>query len=229
MILNYTILLSGMEKTNHSYIISFLPGSSGRFITNILWRMLTGSEYVSFDENNSAHDQSPWQSTYKTSNGDLDCNSKKIYEVVSFDNFGMVHTHTYPDFEAIRNNPNLANTKIILINVTFDEIPEVAFNCVKKNKIPDYRLDDITLQMFAFQKTKSRLDIQQVHQFCNEVVPEDLTNRVLTFNYSDMFKETIGSYLALDKIKNFVGADVTDSVFENYKEYVTNRNKIWNK
>jgi hypothetical protein len=217
---------------NQSYIVSFLPGSSGRFITSILWRMLTGGPAFTFTDENAAHTLSPWDTTFTTTDGSFDCNSKKIYEIIEFkEGLGLVHTHTYPDFDIVRSSPKLENTKLIIITVSHDDHQEVAHNWVKKNTDLHERWQSRLLKGLNYFKDNyvPAVDPMQMHNFCNSNVPEDLTSRVLSFNYSDIYKEINGSYVALEKLQKFVGKDANESVVENYHEYVNNRNKLWNK
>lgn len=218
--------------SNQSYIVSFLPGSSGRFITSILWRMLTGAPAFTFTNENAAHTLSPWEITFNNTDGSSDCNSKKIYEIIEFnEGLGLAHTHTYPDFNLVRNSPNLTNTKIILINIEPADHQEVVHNWVKKNADLNERWLVKLLKGLTYFKDNDypAVDPMQMHHFCNPNVPEDLTSRVLSFNYSDIYKEIDGSYVALEKLKEFVSKDANESVVENYHEYVNNRNKLWNK
>lgn len=188
--------------------------------------MLTGGKPVSYTSTNAAHNESPWEDSFHIA--DEDCNSKDIFKKITFTkNLGLVHTHTYPEFEYMNRLPN---TKIIIIKIDKKDHDEVVHNWVIKNNDPLHLLDSIKMGIDYFSENdRPDIDITQMYKYCNPYVPKDFTNATLIINYSDLYKPTDNSYVALEQLEQFLGKEANASIIENYKEYVDNRNKIWNK
>lgn len=211
----------------HHYIVSFLAGSSGRFISSVVWNMINDLDRViELTEVNSAHNESPWEPSWyhPTAKSFRD---DDIYNGLSFvGNCGLLTTHAFLDYEAIRNS--LPNVKIILITIDRCDIEELAYNTVIKN---GYSPKDIAFRAkefnyaFYIEKSPERL----IYRFYEPNIPDDLKDQILTIKYSEIYKEINGSFIALEKLKSFTGKEIPPNVFASYNQYVTNRNKLWNK
>ena len=211
----------------HHYIVSFLAGSSGRFISSVVWNMINDiDQVIELTDVNSAHKQSPWEPswTHPTAESTRD---NEIYTGLEFKgNCGLLATHTFLNYEVIRND--LVDVKIILITIDRRDIEEISHNTVVKN---GYSPNDILLRTkefnhaFYIEKSPNRA----IYKFYEPNIPDDLTDRVLTIQYSEIYKEVNGSFVALEKLKSFTGKEVLPNVFSSYQQYVTNRNKLWNK
>ena len=134
-----------------SYIISFINGSSGRFVKFILYSLLTNyTEEIRITEENSAHLENFYTGGRASHLVDTEIDKKRnfdigkspgetIYSFLEFDSGispevpKIFQTHTYPEFEIIQRR--LPNTKIVLINLEEDDWLEVIGNSVYKNAI----------------------------------------------------------------------------------------------
>ena len=134
-----------------SYIISFINGSSGRFVKFILYSLLTDyKEEIRMNKENSAHLENFYTGAKnahlidtrldKEKNFDTGKSEKEtIYSFLEFDTDvpagvpKIFQTHTYPEFETIQKR--LPDTKLILINLEEDDWLEAVGNCVYKNAI----------------------------------------------------------------------------------------------
>jgi len=120
------------------YVVSFRGGTSGRFISNLLWMMVHDTPFeLTFTKENSAHDHSPWCRTW----GDhgYRYNDVDVYDFWSFTipEKGILATHTYPDFDTIRKR--MPGSRIILITFNKDDLLEIVTNMIYKNYIEQVR------------------------------------------------------------------------------------------
>jgi len=129
---------------NDDFCISFMPGTSGRFLANLLWDLISKKSFNwSIKSDNSAHTGA----CYSISTGP-DCielrTSRQVYE--RFERFykdhhpmmnpmgkGLLVTHQYPKWDIIRSKPGFANTKFIIITINKDNFLEITANDFYKN------------------------------------------------------------------------------------------------
>ena len=139
-------------RMNDTYILSFVAGTSGRFLASILWNTINNLNLeIEFTPFNSAHYETPW-----TNNWDVKLNEPSIewtvngptaYNVFNFtQDKGIMTTHTYPNWDIIRER--FSYTKVIIIKYAESDIPEIVANIMYKNGF-DLFLSD-------FQKGKDR-------------------------------------------------------------------------
>jgi hypothetical protein len=220
-----------LDNTEESYVVSFMHGTSGSFISTIVWRIINEQdEGVLLTQKNSAHLESPWeQSWHHPEYGD--CNTPNLFTGLSFDKIGLVKTHVYPDYDQLRSA--LPNTKLVLIIMDDADILEVAWNCIKKS---DDENESVTVEevqrnlTYLYEHQLGAAEYEYFWKFCDpSIVPEDLKSRVLLIKYRDIYKEQGDSFTALEQIKTFTGREASLAVLDSYRTYVTNRNKIWNK
>ena len=122
----------------NSYVVSFLPGSSGRFLASIIWCLVNEVDYnlqiTLFNSNHHAH---LYNNTI-TNIDKLDNYSGIDYEQLSWnkiENICAFHSHIYLDFDKIRNNPDLVDTKFIIIRVNENDLLECFCNENYKNHL----------------------------------------------------------------------------------------------
>ena len=128
------------------YIVSFEAGTSGRFICSIVWNLINNFDIdYSFTDRNSAHLSGPWVDTVEAPGLELSIsdivNHPDVYSIIEYTDknvreynpysSGLLQTHTYPDFDIIRNR--LPNTKIILVTFEEDDLLEILLNVIYKN------------------------------------------------------------------------------------------------
>ena len=130
-----------------SYIISFINGSSGRFVKFILYSLLTDyKEEIRMNKENSAHLENFYTGGSEAhkfdKGGDHDTGKivgESIFSLLEFDSDlpkgtpKIFQTHQYPQFDIIQKR--LPNTKLIMISVDEDDWIEVVGNTVYKNGI----------------------------------------------------------------------------------------------
>lgn len=127
------------------YSVSFFPGSSGRFLSNILYCLLNDLELdLSYDERNSSHN-----TTYYKSNFDISLipaleygsksNHVQLFKYLCFlpmDTISVLPTHAYPLSELLEKNPYTNTFKMVIIEVSENNLVEINTNSVIKNTWP---------------------------------------------------------------------------------------------
>lgn len=197
-----------------SYIVAFRAGSSGRFISNILYGMLTGSEGLNFklSQYNSTHLDNKHGGTFKIIDHSLttpsfssNFSNENFYQnFIINEDPGIVHTHVPPKYSIIKNR--YPDTKIIIISFTENEEVEIIYNSFLKNGLedlennnfkptnPDSRLFcKLYFKLFDEYYNGQRLSIGQKQQILTEVenyMKEDPTlsyyrNPVIAEDYID--------------------------------------------
>ena len=209
------------------YIVSFLAGSSGRFISSIVWNMINEiDQVIEYTDVNSAHNESPWEPSWHHPTAESS-RDNEIYNGLEFiGDCGLLATHTFLDYEVMRKN--LLNVKAILITIDRRDIEEISHNTVVKNGNSPKNIPRRAKEFnhaFYIEKSPTRL----IYKFYEPNIPEDLTDRILTIQYSEIYKEVDGSFVALEKLKSFTGKECPPNAFSSYQQYVTNRNKLWTK
>lgn len=197
------------------YIVSFMPGSSGRFITSVLDRIIrVSAPPIQFCENNSAHIDLPY-----TGISHPNPNDPKIFEYLEFDAYEKVvscilTTHVFPDFDLI--NKRFSDIGIILIQVPDENIFEVVFNSHLKNRNLMLTHGDLI--------PRKKFALANWTKFLTPV--ETFPTNCLMLNYNDLFESENGVFLILNKIEEFMGLPIPKYVEENYQEYVNNRTEM---
>lgn len=201
------------------YIVSFMPGSSGRFITSVLDRMIRASvsptvSPIVLCENNSAHIDCPYTGISHPNPHD-----PKIFEYLEFDAYEKVvscilNTHVFPDFDLI--NKRFSDIGIILIQVPVENNFEVSFNSQLKSNNRILTYNDLI--------PRTKFELAKFTKFFAPL--ESCPNNCLVLNYTDLFESENGSFLALTKIKEFAGLPIPQHVEETYQKYVNNRTEM---
>lgn len=124
----------------NDYIVSYCGGSSGRLVNMlVLFAINNIDKPIPITDENSAHlgpsnhevtIDLPERFNYRTDTFSLIKWNKAAYANSS------MWTHASPNFDDIRANPQLANTKIIFIRVSPPDFVETASNLANKAYIP---------------------------------------------------------------------------------------------
>jgi hypothetical protein len=242
---------------NDKYIISFVAGTSGRFLASILWNIINdATSDIQYTKFNSAHYQHPWTENWNEKvqygspwyvNGP---DAFKKFDFVGDSNKGLITTHSYPDWEVIRQK--FPTIKTIIIKYKEEDIPELIGNIMYKNGFDltfedkyrksmtfqnilkiykeiynkDYDGHEFTLEHFEpiFNKMLGymRPDFLSWTRFITTPIPDDFVDTTLTISYKELFN----SEIILEKLNVFTGHDITDATRESYNLYVNNRNKL---
>jgi hypothetical protein len=149
-----------------TYIVSFIPGTSGRFISNIMYQLiLDKTDKLYWSDKGSAHDNNTFMSSWDISecsttiDRNLLLDNIEFYKNFKFKDTGVAYSHVFPNFDLLRER--LPDTKIVIISFTLDNKTEISFNNVLKNFIPDK--DNEFKKMF---KSKLNLDADNnIEQF----------------------------------------------------------------
>ena len=211
----------------HQYIVCYLPGTSGKFVSSVLWKMLNddGKE-IQYTEHNSAHIETPWwENREEVESAPLDLTLFKWLELKDTD---ISLTHVYPDFDEIRNR--LLTAKVILISPRHEDTLEVTHNWIYKNNNDPDIWYDIVHKGLVRGSVNPKDSQMFIYDFYNPSVPEDLKDRVFVVKYADLYEQNEdGSFKFLNFLHDLTKQPITDTVYASYKKYVDNRNKLWNK
>lgn len=213
-----------------SYIVSYFHGTSGSFIAHLIWLMINRcDEAIPMTNDNSVHPfDSPWNGSWthdKYDNPNI-TNTKEIYDSLVFINKGLVLTHTYPDYDIIETQ--LPNTKTIVISIDPADFKEIAFNCITKTDIVDKSMKKLEDAFSNLYSIKDYEMLDQFYSFCDtNIIPKHLTDKVLVLKYRDIYEEVGESYLAIEKIKEFIQYDILPNTLNSYKQYVKKRNETY--
>ena len=199
------------------YIISFKPGSSGRFIKFILISLLTDSNAdIQLSEVNDTHLNDVGQA-FGTLVLRENMHKSNVYSNVDtiFDNYAPVRvfpTHAYPKINAIKCWDVLPG--IILITIDPADKAEIELNHIIKNKFVDLNSTNLTIDEII------KKSLQKTMWTFNNPIESDI---VLSLKYADIFTPTEHSYLGLEHIEHFTGLKASEKVKQNYKKYVDGR------
>lgn len=232
-----------------SYIISFFPGTSGKLIAQVLWRMINDvDEEILFTAENSAHISYPWETSWiHPLTTDPNLAGPNMFEQLSFKTKGILATQMFPDFDVLFDK--LPNTKVIVIQVEEQDLKEIAFNHITKNNMVSanykkkalqqgYTIDqnfwDRTLkqrQIDLFRWFKLKQDDTDLYRnfskYYRVSIPEQFVDKVLIIKYNEIYKPLEDSFVALEKLENFAGRKAGKLISASYRTYVDNRNKLW--
>jgi len=200
-----------MQPAQH-YIINFPTGGSGRFLAHILWCMLYKLEIpMRQNEVNSAHEQYLYAQSW-----DLDAKLKLkegskfnlqtslTYELFRFRQFtdrinaGILPCHAFPEWDMIRSNENLRDTKFILINIQHDNILEIIINSKIKNELDECRTGRNFRENFYRQYVK----------LFGSVSREELVSKITIDHLKVMIKDDyqlLINYVMPNRLRNGMG------------------------
>lgn len=241
-----------MENT---YIVAFKAGSSGRFVANLVWNLLTGTEYeYKLSEFNSTHHFSPYATSFDISKvpiGNRLHNDSNIYRYFNFtDSPGLITTHAFPDFDII--NERYPNTKIIVISYDTSNVTEITGNSLLKNGFESFKNklsnNDASFLQIIFKKEfnepyvgqeieleKKKVIFEKYNdnvkhemlnsKFMTATIPEEYRDKVMVLQYSDICNNM---EKVIDDLCNFTGKQQTQYIRKLYQDYMTGRNCVIN-
>lgn len=234
-----------------SYIISFFPGTSGKLIAQVLWRMINGiDEEILFTPQNSAHVSYPWETSWSHPlTKDPNVAGPDMFDELSFQPKGILATQMFPNFDVLADK--LPNTKVIVIQIEEQDLKEIAFNHITKNSMVSanykkkaeergYVLDDAFWDNILKERQIDLIRWYRLNQddtdlyrnfskYYRVTIPEQYLDKVLIIKYNEIYKPLEDSFVALQKLEDFVGRKAGKLVSASYTTYVENRNKLWNK
>jgi hypothetical protein len=198
----------------NKYIVSFVPGSSGRFVVELLDRMILQSNTpIIIGEDNSAH-----LNKIYTGNCMPSPNDERVFEYLKFDpinckdfKFSYIFwCHVYPDFNVI--NSRFDDIGIILIKINHEDLPEIVSNSFFKNK--KYIISKKSIPNLVAHR------IDTNYQFLkDDVYPKNC----LVLDYKEIYQKEI----MLEKLKEFTGIEeVTNAVTDACNRYIEGRDRI---
>jgi hypothetical protein len=196
------------------YIISFTPGSSGRFIHAVLNDLMHQSEdVIEFNKNNDAH----FELAITAFAEDIGVNSLDVFKVATFDSrlVNVLKTHTYPDFDVIRERFG-DDVGIILITISLDNLPEIVFNSQLKNEGKILSTDVLKSISKFKQKTWS--------EFINPTIPN--RNNILVLEYDKLFDKNDNGYVTIQLLEQFTGVKSLPILTKTYENYHFGRNRL---
>lgn len=202
------------------YIISFNPGSSGRFIKFILISLITNSDVdIQLSEVNDAHLNYPEEVAFGALPSRENMHKSTIYSNTDtiFDNYASVRvlaTHAYPNIKALTAWD--VKPGVILITVDPSDKTEIRLNNLLKNK-------KVTISNLDMTKCTDPMHVSFIF---TKPIESDI---VLSLKYSDIFIPTENSYLGLEQIEKFTGLTASEKIKQNYKKYVDGRNNLLEK
>lgn len=204
-------------------IIAFSPGASGRFLSAIchMLRHNLNDEFTWADDN-SAHNFNKFDGVYFENapahliNDDQFKHTQEMYKYLRLRPQDILPTHAYPNFKLIKEKVH--NCKIIIIGHSLHNLNEVIFNRIKKNN-----------QKITHTKEIEDFFIKKDHNYLNIEIPEEYKKNIMVIMYDEIYQESNNSFVALDKISNFLNIPITEIVLKNYKSYVEGRRGLLQK
>jgi hypothetical protein len=236
------------------YIVSFYPGSAGRFISNILWSLATGQDNsIELTRFNSAHLSSPWRNNWENGGEGINEHDSNMWQTFSWKADPVIlPTHTYPNFELV--NSRFERFKTIIITFTTSEFRLIYGNIVYKNGFDLYPTDEAQTSA-----TFNRLD-QHYHSLTGvslkqvedpTMLPMDITKKLYLKEYASMYairiKEAepfispqvpsntpvmllpykdILTGKALTTLCQFTGGTVRQSILDQYEKYIKGQHEL---
>lgn len=197
-------------------IISFYPGTSGRFLSAICHMLYHNStEEIKWNDDNSAHNYNKFNESYCKdvpayfAKDTHFLNSKLVFKYLDLEPNKIMPTHALPDFELIKEKS--PNCKIIIISCNEHNFSEIALNLILKNKSPA-----------SIDYTKNLLDIQ-TRKFRSIKIPDQFKDNTMVIMYDEIYKPINNTYIGLEKISKFLNLDYNNTILNNYKSYVDGR------
>lgn len=242
---------------NDRYIISFVAGSSGRFLASILWNIIhDDNSNIQFTKYNSAHCKHPWTENWNEKiqygspwyvNGP---DAFKKFDFIGDSPKGLITTHSYPDWETIRQK--FPTIKTIIIKYEPEDVPELIGNIMYKNGFDltfedaerksityqeilqiykdiynkEYDGHEFTLEYFEpiFNKMLEYMGPKFLSwtRFMTTPIPDDFVDSTMVISYKELFNIDE----MLERLRVFTGHTITPVTRESYNLYVNNRNKL---
>ena len=232
-----------IETNRDRYVVSFMPGSRGRFISNIIYKLVNNlSDPIEFTNLNSAHnfiDITNINFVSKASDFIPNLDRKKVF-----------FTHLYP------NNDWHSDMGVIFINVPLSSLPEVLLNAAIKNVFPKLEKQSANEELNdgeknfikSYKKSYPGLDVDLLHdankqkEYLEFVFQDGFRHKLLYTQFVDnesfdgfrieydtfFFKEE-GCYATLKKLCELVGVPYNVDVHNEFEEYDKTKYKLFEK
>lgn len=153
------------------YIIAFSGGSSGRFISYIIWSLLSNNttDFLMNEENSAHSNKSSWGMGIEGVEDGTDVDIYEKFKFVPESPFNILLTHVFPKFDMIYER--YPKAKIIIIIFELSDFIEVKgnslikntlsnnFRCIKEQQEAEMDLEHITKEIF--KKNILKKDITQ--------------------------------------------------------------------
>jgi hypothetical protein len=204
----------------NKYIVSFVAGSSGRFVVQVLDRiLLQKKDLITITEYNSAHADA---NDIYTGHSIGEPHHPKVFEILNFDSpstrnypfSNILSTHVYPNFKVI--NSRFDDVGIILIRPEQDDAKEIAFNSWYKNR-------NIVLDVDMLEKKAKRAFLDDIKFFSNDEYPKNC----LVIKYKELYQIENNKHIMLEKLKKFTGIEeVPDIAVTACNQYIEGRDRL---
>ena len=220
---------------NNKFIISFYPGSSGRFLAVLVHRLINQSEDpIIISKNNSAH-----ENTYYVGHGMYDPNFNIYERLIWHDNINHKHyilpeyklnrlflicTHCFPFNSSENINEDVAKSTIILLRLTIDDVKEITFNGLYKNsENSEIVVSKKALELFVKINNKFK-EKNSLNWFIEK---KSNFNNVIEISYQSMFEKENDNYKLLNILQYITGIEnIPKSCYIALETYIKNRNEL---
>lgn len=203
-------------------IVSFYPGTSGRFLSAICHMLYHNStEEIKWNDDNSAHNYTKFNESYCKDVPEYFAkdtqflNTRLVYKYLDLEPNKIMPTHALPDFDLIKEK--YPNCKIIMISCNEHNFPEIALNLILKNKSPA-----------SIDFYKKLLNVQ-TRKFRSIKIPDHYKDNTLVIKYDEIYEPVNNTYIGLEKISKFLNLDYNNIILTNYKSYVAGRDLLLQK
>ena len=190
------------NSMNDTYFLSFLAGTSGRFISTIIWELANNLEKeILYSMYNSAHVETfcvdSWVFNQPDPTGNHDC-----YKLIEFDRskakdnpnqIALFISHIYPDFDTIF--ARFSESKLVLILADESDYMEIGGNYLFKNAIEQSAFNITPHRIWKIYKSLYGKDCTTETKFTEKEIYEMLQiyseNMHLMFEGSKFIEQTI--------------------------------------
>lgn len=202
-------------------IVSFYPGTSGRFISAICHMMQHNIHEEIKWIDNSAHNYTRFNETYWKDAPDYFAkepqflNTRLVYKYLDLEPNKIMPTHAYPEFNLIKEKS--PNCKIIIISCDKHNFSEIAFNLILKNK-----------SLLSKDHHENLLNTN-TRKYRSIIIPDEYIADTQVIMYDEIYKPIDNTYVGLEKISKFLGLEYNNIILSNYKSYVEGRQEMLRK
>lgn len=221
--------------TTNTYLICWLTGTNGGFITSLVGMFLNKINKIHIGEYGSAHwnlniERFNWNRIKRNVYLKQHLNKTPVYEFITPDNIRLdliLFQHLEVDFDKLFSI--YPKCKVIIIKVDEKDVEIVVTNYMKKfvlegSKLSDhgykryidllksYNLKDFDLDFLIKENTKN-FKLPNFYNSKNEVIRDN----VYTINFSDI---TSNPDKVLGQLSQITSKPITNSIKENYTNYI---------
>jgi len=232
------------------YSVSFFPGSSGRFLANILYSILNDIEYeFVFDEVNSSHSNILYKSNIDFSKiPQVDYTAKSNYiqlfrhlHFLPSEYVPVFPTHAFPVTEDLDLNNHVDTFNMVIVGLTENDLIEVNTNHIIKNiwpliqklkevgfeglsEIDTAYLNDTIKSLADYKINLLKLDRPEVlEQYARLASIQQLKTSYIRFIYPNISSKYIDKTLLIQYNDLFVKTDTGYMALDLISEYIGKR------